>query len=149
MEEAGESSGGQGSYIDKTRTVRCLCPHPLLHYCQYVPLYCASGSVWATKPSKTTCRLSITRKGEGVGQWCRAHLSTAADKLRCLFYFHLLFYYMVLGGPKNWKVIPEHRSSVQESLKSHRKRRGDKESPKICTRLKSCEPLYMCPRPLL
>jgi hypothetical protein len=31
-------------------TVRRLCPHPLLHYCQYVPLDCASGSVSGAKP---------------------------------------------------------------------------------------------------
>jgi hypothetical protein len=69
-------------------------PHPLLHYCQYVPLDCASGSISGAKPSKTLHRLSIIREGEGAGQWCWAHLSTIAAKLRCLFSFHLLFYYM-------------------------------------------------------
>jgi hypothetical protein len=52
-----------------------------------------------------------------------------------------------VGGSGKSEVIPKHRSSVQESRKSQRKRRGDKESPKVCTRLKSCEPLYTCQRP--
>jgi hypothetical protein len=30
--------------------VRRLCSHPLLHYCQYVPLDCASSSVSSAKP---------------------------------------------------------------------------------------------------
>jgi hypothetical protein len=71
MEEAGESKGGrlgEGVILIKRRTVRRLCPHPLLHYCQYVPLDCASGSVSGAKPSKTTHRLSNTQEGEGTGQ---------------------------------------------------------------------------------
>jgi hypothetical protein len=43
---------------------------------------------------KTTRHISITREGEGAGQQCRAHLSTAVAKLRRVFNFHLLFYYM-------------------------------------------------------
>jgi hypothetical protein len=69
--------------LTRRGTVRRLCPHPLLHYCQYVPLDCASGFV------------SITRGGERrAGQSCRAHLSMTIAKLRRLFKFHLLFYYM-------------------------------------------------------
>jgi hypothetical protein len=49
-------------------TVRHLCPHPLIHYSQYVPLNCASGSILGAKPSKTTRRLSIMQEGEGRGQ---------------------------------------------------------------------------------
>jgi hypothetical protein len=51
MEEAGESRGGrlgEGVILTRCGTVRCLCPHPLLHYCQYVPLDCTSGSVSGT-----------------------------------------------------------------------------------------------------
>jgi hypothetical protein len=37
----------------RCRTVRRLCPHPLLHYFQYMPLDCASGSVSGAKPCVT------------------------------------------------------------------------------------------------
>jgi hypothetical protein len=53
MEEAGESRGGrlgEGVILTRRGTVRRLCPHSLLHYCQYVPLDCASSSVSGTKP---------------------------------------------------------------------------------------------------
>jgi hypothetical protein len=40
--------------------------------------------------------------------------------------------------------IPEHTSQEPET-ESHEER-GDKESPKACARLKSCESLYTCPR---
>jgi hypothetical protein len=45
-----------------------------------------------------------------------------------------------------WKSdgVPEHKSHEQERT-SHEKW-GDKESPKACARLKSCESLYTCPR---
>jgi hypothetical protein len=45
-----------------------------------------------------------------------------------------------------WKSdgVPEHKGREQER-RSH-ERRGDKESLKACTRLKSCESLYTCPR---
>jgi hypothetical protein len=29
---------GEGVILTRCGTVRCLYPHPLLHYCQYVPL---------------------------------------------------------------------------------------------------------------
>jgi hypothetical protein len=41
----GKAWEGEGVILTRRGTVRCLCPHPLLHYCQYVPLDCASGSV--------------------------------------------------------------------------------------------------------
>jgi hypothetical protein len=53
MEEVGESRGGrlgEGVISIRRGTVRRLCPHPLLHYCQYVPLDCASSSVSGAKP---------------------------------------------------------------------------------------------------
>jgi hypothetical protein len=53
MEEAGESRGGRlgdGVILTRRGTVRRLYPHPLLHYFQYVPLDCASGSVSGAKP---------------------------------------------------------------------------------------------------
>jgi hypothetical protein len=56
MEEAGESRGGrlgEGVILTRRGTVRHLFPHPLLHYSQYVPLDCASGSISGTKPRGT------------------------------------------------------------------------------------------------
>jgi hypothetical protein len=64
----GKAGEGEGVILIRRGTVKRLCPHPLLHYFQYVPLDCASGSVSGAKPSKTTRRLSITRGGEGARQ---------------------------------------------------------------------------------
>jgi hypothetical protein len=56
------------------------------------------------------------------------------------------------GGRQCWgseklEGIPEHKNPEHKSQKLWR---GDKESPKLCTCLKSCEPPYTCPRtPLL
>jgi hypothetical protein len=49
-----------------------------------------------------------------------------------------------VGGPEKSEGVPKHvsyegRHAIHES-------QGDKESPKVCTRLKSCEPLYTCAR---
>jgi hypothetical protein len=41
---------GEGVILTRRGTVRRLYPHPLLHYCQYAPLDCASGSVSGAKP---------------------------------------------------------------------------------------------------
>jgi hypothetical protein len=58
--------------LTRRGTVRCLCPHPLLHYCQYVPLNCASGSVSGAKPH-VTFHLRGKEKGRGneVGPTCQ------------------------------------------------------------------------------
>jgi hypothetical protein len=40
--------------------------------------------------------------------------------------------------------IPEHK--VSERICEGYKKVGDKESPKACTHLKSCDSLYTCPR---
>jgi hypothetical protein len=45
------------------------------------------------------------------------------------------------GGPKNRRESPNTR--VRSNV--WKLRRGDKESPKDCTRLKRCEYLYTCP----
>jgi hypothetical protein len=50
---------------------------------------------------EATRRLSPRREGEGAGQWCRAHLSTAAAKLRRLFNLNLLFYYDMVKAPSS------------------------------------------------
>jgi hypothetical protein len=47
-------------------------------------------------------------------------------------------------GVRKSDGVPEYKSRERENT-SH-ERRGDKESPKACTRLKSCESLYTCPR---
>jgi hypothetical protein len=49
--------------LTRRGTVRRLCPHPLLHYCHYVPLDCASVSVSGTKP-----RVAFQLRGKERGQ---------------------------------------------------------------------------------
>jgi hypothetical protein len=44
---------GEGVILTRRGIVRRICPHPLLHYCQYVPLDSASGSVPGAKPRVT------------------------------------------------------------------------------------------------
>jgi hypothetical protein len=51
----GKAGEGEGVILTRRGTVKRLCPHPLFHYCQYVPINCASGSV------------SITQGGEQRG----------------------------------------------------------------------------------
>jgi hypothetical protein len=75
MEEAVESRGGrlgEGVILKRCGTVRRLCPHPLLHYCQYMPLDCASSSVSGTKPC-VAFQLRGKEKGRGndVGPTCQ------------------------------------------------------------------------------
>jgi hypothetical protein len=75
MEEAGESRGGrlgEGVILTRRGTVMHLCPHPLLHYCQYVPLDCASGSVSGAKPC-VSFHLGGKEKerGNDVGPTCQ------------------------------------------------------------------------------
>jgi hypothetical protein len=47
-------------------------------------------------------------------------------------------------GVQKLDGVPEHKSRERECTSLER--RGDKESPKACTHLKSCESLYTCPR---
>jgi hypothetical protein len=75
MEEVGESRGGrlgEGVILTRRGTVRRLCPHPLLHYCLYVPLDCASGSVSGAKP-RVAFHLRGKEKGRGndIGPTCQ------------------------------------------------------------------------------
>jgi hypothetical protein len=58
--------------LTRCGTVSRLCPHPLLHYCQYVPLDCASGSVSGAKP-RVAFHLGGKEKGRGndVGPTCQ------------------------------------------------------------------------------
>jgi hypothetical protein len=50
----------------------------------------------------------------------------------------------VVGGVRKLEGIPKHES--YETTCAIHERHGDKESPKVCTRFKSCESLYTCPR---
>jgi hypothetical protein len=87
MEEAGESRGGRGSYIDQMRNRQAPPPHPLLHYFQYVPLDCASGSVSGAKPSQTTGCLSITQEGERAGAMMLGPLVNGSSQSAAPFQF--------------------------------------------------------------
>jgi hypothetical protein len=71
----GESRGGrlgEGVILTRHRTIRHLCPHPLLHYWQYVPLDRASGSISGAKP-RVAFHLRGKEKGQGndVGPTCQ------------------------------------------------------------------------------
>jgi hypothetical protein len=50
--ESREGRLGEGVILTRRGTVRRLYPHPLLHYCHYVPLNCASGSISITREEK-------------------------------------------------------------------------------------------------
>jgi hypothetical protein len=54
----------------------------------------------------------------------------------------------MLGVSENPDKIPEHKRKVYVNVqvRSTDDARGDKESPKDCSCLKSCEPFYTCPR---
>jgi hypothetical protein len=74
MEEVGESRGGrlgEGDILIRRGTVWHLCSHQLLHYYQYVPLDCASGSISGAK-SCVAFHLRGKEKGRGndVGPTC-------------------------------------------------------------------------------
>jgi hypothetical protein len=58
--------------LTRRGTVRRLCPHPLHHYCQYLPLDCASGSVSGAKP-RVSFHLGGKEKGRGknAGPTCQ------------------------------------------------------------------------------
>jgi hypothetical protein len=58
----------------------------------------------------------------------------------CMFYGK----FNIGGGVRKSDGVPEHKS--HEQVYTSHEERGDKESSKACTRLKSCESLYMCPR---
>jgi hypothetical protein len=70
--KAGEGDWVRELYIDKTRNRQVPLPHPLLHYCQYVPLDCTSGSISGAK-SRVTFQLRGKEKGRGkdVGTTCQ------------------------------------------------------------------------------
>jgi hypothetical protein len=53
---------GEGVILTRRGTVRCLCPHTLLHYCQYMSLDCASGSISGAKP-RVAFQLRGRRRG--------------------------------------------------------------------------------------
>jgi hypothetical protein len=58
--------------LTRCGTDRRLCPHPLLHYCQYVPLDCASGTVSGAKPRVAFhFRGKENGRGNDVGPTCQ------------------------------------------------------------------------------
>jgi hypothetical protein len=84
MEEAGESNGRQGNYIDKTRNRQAPLPPPTT---PLVPLNCASGFPSGAKPSKITRRLSITWEGEGAGAVTSGPLVSSSSQTVTPFQF--------------------------------------------------------------
>jgi hypothetical protein len=47
-------------------------------------------------------------------------------------------------GVRKSDGVPEHE--IPKEMRESSPKGGDKDSPKVCARLKSCEPLYTCPR---
>jgi hypothetical protein len=82
MEESGESRRGRlgkGVILIRRGTVRRLCPHPLLHYCLYVPLDCASGSVSGAKPHVTFQLRGKKERGNDVRPTCQRQQANCGD----------------------------------------------------------------------
>jgi hypothetical protein len=91
MKETGESRGGrlgEGIILTRHGTVSHLYPHPLLHYCQYVPLDCASGSISGAK-SHVDFQLRGKEKGRGndVGPTCQRQQSNCGAFSVSIYYF--------------------------------------------------------------
>jgi hypothetical protein len=82
----GKAGEGMGVILTRCGTIVRLCSQPLLHYCQYTPLNCTSGTVSGAKPSKTTCHLSITRE-EGAGTMMSGPLVIGSSQTVAPFQF--------------------------------------------------------------
>jgi hypothetical protein len=78
--------------LTRRGTVRRLCPQPLLHYCQYVPLDCTSGSILGVKP-RAAFHLRGKEKGwvNDVGPLVNGNSQTAAP-------FQFLFIVLLRHG---------------------------------------------------
>jgi hypothetical protein len=78
--------------LTRRGTVRRLCPHPLLHYCQYVPLDCASGSISGAKP-RVAFHIGGKEKGRGndVGPTCQRQQPNCGA-------FSISIYYLLRHG---------------------------------------------------
>jgi hypothetical protein len=82
--------------LTRCETVRRLCPHSLLHYCQYVPLDCASGSVLDAKPLVAfQLRGKENERGNDasptycfITTWPRCHLQPSTLELIASFNFN-------------------------------------------------------------
>jgi hypothetical protein len=104
---------GRGVIFTRRGTVRCLRPHPPLDCFQYVPLNCTSGSVSGAKPSKITCRLSITREGEGAGAMMSGPLISGSNQAAT----PLQFPFIVLHGRGAFfNLNPRRLLQLQSSL---------------------------------
>jgi hypothetical protein len=77
----------------------------------------------------------------GRSQWVCSSWTSSLEALWVVF--RLKPRWVPMLGVRKSDGFPEHKSHKQV-YESH-KERGDKESQKACTRLKSCESLYTCP----
>jgi hypothetical protein len=73
--------------LTRRGTVRRLCPHPLLRYCQYMPLDCASGSISGAKP-RIAFHLDGKEKGRGndvepTCQWQQPNCGAFSISIYC------------------------------------------------------------------
>jgi hypothetical protein len=68
----------EGVILTRRGIVRRLCPHPLLHYCQYMPLDYASGSVSGAKP-----RVAFQLHGKEKGQCNDVRLTCQRQQPNC------------------------------------------------------------------
>jgi hypothetical protein len=75
MGKAGEGDWARKLYIEKTRNRQAPLPPPTT---PLLPVHATRLHIGLCLGRKATRRLSIMREGEGAGQRCRAHLSTAA-----------------------------------------------------------------------
>jgi hypothetical protein len=104
-------------------------------------LWCAKVLEW-----ERFCCLRHDGALLGRSQW--EHSSWTSSVVVSLAVFRLRPRWVpMLGGPKigwspNTRVTKQERKQVNTSREGW----GDKESPKACARLKSCESLYTCSR---
>jgi hypothetical protein len=105
MEEAKEKAG-EGDWARELywQDVGPPCASAPTHY-SITASTCHSIAHWAPSRARIHTSPFLRREGEGAGQWCRAHLSTAAAKLRRLFNFHLLFCYDMAEVPSSTSTL--------------------------------------------
>jgi hypothetical protein len=85
---------GEGVISTRRGTVRRLCPHPLLYYCQYVPLDCASGSTSGVKP-----RVAFHLRGKEKG-WGNDVRPTCQRQQPNCGAFSISIYYFITTWPR-------------------------------------------------
>jgi hypothetical protein len=100
----------------------------------------------ASRVSKVLCL--IRSKGNvprhsPIEVWRRPRQRRPTSWLACAKLSRCCWPPSVGGGVRKSEGIPEH-ASYERRCTIHESQ-GDRESPKVCTRLKSCELLYTCP----